>query len=71
MIPRAHIISRKASKVSIGGAGGKHSEPLSEGCRGQSPLRKFEGSREHLDWLKIDLNMAEIITIQDYKHTKS
>ena len=57
--------------MSIGGAGGKHSEPLSKGCRGQSPLRKFEGSREHLDWLKIDLNMAEIITIQDYKHTKN
>ena len=29
------------------------------------PLRKFLGSEEHLNWLKIDLNEAEIITIQD------
>ena len=27
-------------------------------------------SKEHLDWLKIDLNVAKIITVQDYKHTK-
>ena len=31
------------------------------------PLRKFLGSKEHLDWLKIDLNAAELIAIQDYK----
>ena len=30
----------------------------------------FLGSKEHLDWLKIYLNVAEIITVQDYKHTK-
>ena len=34
------------------------SEPLSMGFRGQSPLRKFLGSKEHLDWLKTDLNAA-------------
>ena len=45
-----------------GGSGG-HSEPLSKGFRWQSPLRKFLGSKEHLDWLKIGLNMAEIFTI--------
>ena len=28
------------------------------------------GFKEHLDWLKIDLNVAEIITVQDYEHTK-
>ena len=28
------------------------------------------GSKEHLDWLKIDLNETEIITFQDYKCTK-
>ena len=27
-------------------------------------------SKEHLDWLEIDLNVAEIITVQDYKHKK-
>ena len=26
------------------------------------------GSKEHLDWLKVDVNAAEIITIQDYKY---
>ena len=51
-----------------GGSGG-HSEPLSKGFRWQSPLRKFLGSKEHLDWLKIGLNMAEIFTIRDYKRT--
>ena len=25
------------------------------------PLRKFSGSKEHLNWLKIDFNAAEII----------
>ena len=34
------------------------------------PLRKFLGSKEHLDWLKIVLNVAKIITVQDYKLTK-
>ena len=34
-------------------------------------LRKFLGSKEHLDWLKIDLNAAEMITVQDYKCTKN
>ena len=24
----------------------------------------------HLEWLKINLNVAKIITVQDYKHTK-
>ena len=48
---------------------GRGSEPLSRGFRGQSCLRKFLGSKEHLDWLKIDLNLAEIRTAQDYIHT--
>ena len=37
---------------------------------GQNTKRKFLGSKEDLGWLKIDLNVAEIITVQDYKHTK-
>ena len=35
------------------------------------PLRKFLGFKEHLNWLKIYLNAAEIITIQDYKHAQN
>ena len=35
------------------------------------PLRKFLGSKEYLNWLKIDLNAAKIITIQDYKHAQN
>ena len=33
-------------------------------------LRKFLGSKEHLDLLKIDLNATEIITDQDNKTHK-
>ena len=58
MIPGANIISGKASVTTIIEAEG--SEPLSRGFRGQSPLRKYLGSKEHLDWLKIDLNAVEI-----------
>ena len=35
------------------------------------PLKKFVGSKEHLNWLKIDLNAAKIITIQDHKHVQN
>ena len=34
-------------------------------------LEKILGSKERLNWLKIDLNAAEIITIQDYKHAQN
>ena len=61
MIAGVNIIREKASVASINGAGGSgwgvggggHSEPLS--------------SKWHLVWLKMDLNAAEIITVQDYK----
>ena len=43
----------------------------SGGFSGWSTLRKSLGSKEHLDWLKIDLNATEIITVQDYKHKKT
>ena len=69
MIPGANIISGKATVVSINRAGG--SESISRGFRGWSPLRKFLGSKEHLDWLKIDLNAVEIRTVQDYIRTKN
>ena len=35
------------------------------------PLRKCLRSKEHLNWLKVDLNAAEIITIQDYEHAQN
>ena len=63
MIPGANIISRKASVASINGVG--RSEPLSRGFNGWSSLRKFLGSKEHLDWLKIDSNVVEIRTVKD------
>ena len=69
MIPGANIISGKATVVSINRAGG--SESISRGFRGWSPLRKFLGSKEHLDWLKIDLSVVEIRTVQDYICTKN
>ena len=46
--PAANITSWKGSAASINRAGG--SEPLRRGFRGQSPLRKFLGSKEYIDW---------------------
>ena len=64
MIPRV-IISGKASKGSINGAGksGGHPEPHGGGFREQSPLRKPLGPKDHLAWLKIDLNETKTITV--------
>ena len=72
MISEVNIISGKTSVVSVNGAGGYGGgyEFLSKNFRGQSPLKKFSGSKEHLNWLEIDLNAAEIITAQDYKSAK-
>ena len=67
MVPRVIIISGKASIESASGAGGSGGS-LSPSA---GVFRKFLGSKEHLDCLKIDLNAAEIITAQDYKYTKS
>ena len=38
---------------------------------GQSSLRKFLGAKEHLHWLKIDFNAAEITIVQNYKGRKN
>ena len=59
-----NIIGGKVSVASINGAGGFG------GVLRRSTLRKLLGSKGHLVWLKIDLNVAEIITVQDYKHKK-
>ena len=69
MIPGANIISGKASAATFNRVGS--SEPLSRGFRGWHPLRKFLGSKEHLDRLKTDLNAVEIRTVQDYIRMKN
>ena len=38
---------------------------------GERKPNKFSGTKERLDWLKIDLNAVKIITAQDYKRTKN
>ena len=65
IIPGLNIITRKPAIANINGAGG------SGAFRGQSSQRTFLGTKEHLDWLKIDLNEAIIFTVQDHKHTKN
>ena len=72
MIPKVNIISGKASVASVnkaGGSGGALSRSAGI-LRGRSPLRKFLGSKEHINQLEIDLNAAEITTVQKYKSTK-
>ena len=67
MIPGVNIIDRKVSVASVNRAGGSGGvlRPHS------GPVWKFLGSKEHLNWLKIDLDTTEIIIIQDYKHTQN
>ena len=51
MIPKVNIISGKASIATINEAGGSGggSESLSGNFRGKNHLRKFLGSKEHLN----------------------
>ena len=60
-----NIIGRKVSVASVNGAGG--SVGFLRPQRG--PYKNFLGSKEHLNWFKIDLNAAEIIfkTINTHK----
>ena len=66
MIPGVNIIGRIVSVARVNGAG----RSLGEVLGGPRPLRKFLSSKEHVDSLKIDLNVAKIITVQDYKAQK-
>ena len=59
--PRSEYNWQKSKLASVNGAGGVWE--LSE--TPARPLRKFLGLKEHLNWPKIDLNAAGIITIQD------
>ena len=67
MIPGVNTISSKLSVVRVNGAGGVWG--CSETPAG--PLKKFLGSKEYLNWLKIDLNAPKIITVQDYKQAQN
>ena len=51
MIPEVNIIGGKASIASLNEAGGSGggSQSLSRDFGGQSPLRKFSGSKEHIN----------------------
>ena len=72
--PRSKYQSNsKHSKLqqSWGALGWGDSEFLNRDFRGHSPLGKHLGHKEHLHWLKKDLNAVKIITVQDYKHTKN
>ena len=76
MIPGKNIISRKENVRRVyeaAGSGGREGGALklSAGILGRwSPPRKLLGSKEHLDWLKIHLNVVRITTVQDYRHLK-
>ena len=75
MILGVNIIGGKASETSNMRALQAPTEwtapsPKGRGVRRRSSLN-FLGSKEHLDWLKIDLNKAKIITVQNYKRTKN
>lgn len=72
MIAWINIICGKGNVTSIntgsGGFGGTLSTPPPPRCssmslRVQSPIQRFLGSKEHRDWLEIDLNMVEIIFV--------
>ena len=64
MIFDLNIISGKASVVRFIGARGvgRCSEPHIRDF--WSLLRKVLGTKKHLNWLKIDMNAAETITVQ-------
>ena len=62
-------IREKASAASVNRAGASWGQGALR-LQQAEPLKKLAGSKEHLDWLKIDLNAAKIITAQDYKQKK-
>ena len=72
LISGVNIFGGKVSVAIVNGSGGSggRSESPSGVFRGRTPIKKILRSKGHLYWLKIDLNVAEIITVQDYKRTK-
>ena len=65
MIPAEDIIGGKASIATINGADGSGGPliPSVEVLVGETPVRKFLGSKEHRNWLKMDLHAAKLITV--------
>ena len=62
MIPGVNEIGGNSKRSEPNGAGGSEGSALSpprKSSRGQSPLRKFLGSKTPLDGLKIGLNSAK------------
>ena len=66
MIPGVNIVGRKVSVASVNRAGGSRGVP-----RPQQAPKKIFRLQKASELLKIDLNAAEIITIEDYKHTQN
>ena len=65
--PAGNIISRKGSVASVDGVGG--SEPLRRAFRGWSPLRKFFGSKEYLDWFNDTRKTFTQFSTRIYRNT--
>ena len=70
--PGVNIIGGKVSVASIirvRGSGGVLRPQW--GFRGQSTRKKILGSKEQLNWLKVDFNVAKVIAVQDYNNNKN
>ena len=69
--PGVNIIGGKVSIASVNRAGwpGGVLRPH-WGFRGWSGLKKISGSKEQLDWLKVDFSVTKVITVQDYNNNK-
>ena len=65
MIPGVNIIRGKSgtASINIGEGSGVTLSPSVGVFLGGSPLWKSVDCKEHLDWLRKDLNAAEIITV--------
>ena len=72
MILRVNIIGRKVSIACVNRTRGSEGVLRPSGsCGGWSVPRNVSGSKVYLDFLKIDLNVATIITVQYLKHRKA
>ena len=70
MMPGVNIINRKARVVRVNRAMQSGEGTLNPSAGVFEALRKFLDSKDHLNWLPIVFNVAEIITLQNYKCKK-
>ena len=70
MIPEVNNQQMSVGSFNRTGLGSTLS-PSVGGFRGQSPLIKVLSSKEHLDWLKMDLNAVKIIAVQENKYRQN